>query len=563
MKLSERYEQWKAAERRRRPELPGSHEGRARVALCYPNSYAVGMANLGYQAVWGLLAEHPRVHCDRLFLPETEDLARIRERREVLTTIEAGYPAAEAHLLAFAISFESDYLNLLSMLRLMELPLRRAARSASDPVVLVGGIGPTLNPHAVSEFADVLFLGEFEPAVERLAELSHALAMGELSKDGFLAQLRPEEGFYVPSRPETASALPVRATEFDRVAWSEFLSPHSQFPNMTLVELERGCPFSCRFCAAGYAYGNSRRHPLDRMVALVDESIECFGFDSSGGAPHQFGLIGGALTEYKWIRPLAEYIVRERGARFSLSSMRLKRLDPELLRLLAECGQRQVTVAPETGSERLRRVIKKNYTDEEVLESVRLSVGAGLWNVKLYSMIGLPTETDEDVDALRSLTDRCRTVMVEAAKQAGRRPGNIILSVGPFVPKPGTPFERAPLCNPAIIQQRYKFLEKAIRRIPNATVRFEGVNNSYLETFLSRLGPGDADLLERVHEKFWEGYGLNRVIKTFREELDARVFGWESKDSFVWQSAQDEKVRDWLGKEWTSANEGRISIARS
>ncbi|MEW6774879.1 MAG: radical SAM protein, partial [Bdellovibrionota bacterium] len=510
---------------------------------------------LGYQTVWSLLAKQSLVHCDRVFLPEPEDFPALKERGGELLGFDSLRPAREAHLVAFAVSFESDYLNVLSMLRLLGIPPLRKDRTAGHPVLLAGGIGPTLNPHALTEFFDAIYLGEFEPAAESFGRLSHALAMGELSKDEFLMQLRPEDGFLVPLRPETYGAHPNRLNDLNSApAWSEFVTPHSEFPNKVLVELERGCPFSCRFCAAGYAYGASRRLELPLLEKIVDEALERFGREETS-----FGLIGGALTEYKWIVPLARYIAEEKNAKFSLSSMRLKRIDPELLSLLAKSGQRQVTVAPETGSERLRNVIKKNYSDAEVLESVRLAVEAGLSNVKLYSMAGLPTETDDDIRALADLARRCREVMVLAAKGKGRRPGEVIVSVGPFVPKPGTPFERAPFAGEEVLERRYELLRDLLRREPNTELRTEGIRNAYLETFLSRLTEADVPLLLQLHEHYWNGESLGKMLRAFSSEIDRRVFGWESKDEFAWQSVQDEKTQARLEREWHAALDGRIS----
>ena len=557
MSLRQTYAAFRAAERKRDASLPGSAEGRARIALCYPNRYSVGMSNLGYQAVWSQLARHPRVHCDRVFLPEENDLTELREGRGELLTLEAEWPAAHGSLVAFGVSFESDYLNVLTMIRLMGLAREREQRTDADPVLIAGGIGPTLNPYGLTRFFDALFMGEFETVTEEFAEASHALAMGEISRAEFLAGLKPERGWLVPGREDARYAAAQRYEDFEgNPAWSEILTPHSEFPNRVLVELERGCPFSCRFCAAGYAYGSSRRHSLETMKRVVDEGIAAFG----GEEPPSFGLIGGALTEYRWIVPLARYIVEERGARFSLSSLRLKKIDPELLELLAKCGQRTITVAPETGSERLRAVIKKNYSDEEVLHSVRVAVEAGLYNVKLYSMIGLPSETDADMDALVSLTRRCREVMVEAARAKGARPGSIILSTGPFVPKPGTPLERAPFGDPKVLERRFKHLESALRREPNTTLRTEPVRNAYLETFLSRLREEDAPLLLKLHDLLWEGESLRRALKQLSSEIDARVFADLGEGPLPWQNAQSEKERGILDREWRAARAEKVSI---
>lgn len=556
MSLRETYAAFRAAERKRDPALPGSAEGRARVALCYPNRYSVGMSNLGYQAVWSQLARHPRVHCDRVFLPESEDLEELREGRGELLTLDAQWPAADANLIAFGVSFESDYLNVLTLMKLLGLSREREERAETDPVVIAGGIGPTLNPYGLTRFFDALFMGEFETVTDEFAEASHRLAMGEISKAEFLDGLKPERGWLVPGRADARAAVAQRDEDFENhPAWSEILTPHSEFPGRVLVELERGCPFSCRFCAAGYAYGNSRRHSLETMKRVVDEAFAAFGAEE---AP-SFGLIGGALTEYRWIVPLARYIVEERGASFSLSSLRLKKINGELLELLARCGQRTVTIAPETGSERLRKVIKKNYSDEEVLDSVRVAVEAGLHNVKLYSMIGLPTETDEDIDALISLTRRCREVMVDVARRKGIRPGSVILSTGPFVPKPGTPLERAPFCDPKVLEQRFKKLEQALRREPNTTLRTEPVRNAYLETFLSRLSEADAPLLLQFHDLLWDGQSLRRAMKLLKAEIDARVFA-DYGEGLPWHAAQSDKERDVLEREWRAARAGQVSI---
>ena len=421
------------------------HGDRLRVALCFPNTYFVGMSNLGFQTIYRLFNERDDVVCERVFLPPKQELAAQLASGARAVTLESQSPISDFDVFAFSVSFEWDYPNVVTMLRLAGLPVYAEERSPGHPLVLIGGAVTFVNPEPLAPFADVVAAGEGEVLVPELVSAYSAAT----SRQDLLRQLATSRGFYVPSaydisygadntiasvtaRPDTNAAATVRKAAVkstDRLdpPHTSIFTPDTEFGSRFLIEVVRGCANLCRFCWAGYNYLPVRAFPADRILSLAEAARQ-----HSARA----GLVSIALCDHPEIERI---LTNLSGMGYSISpaSLRLDDLTDTIVSLLQKSGERTLTIAPETGSDRLRRVINKTVTNEEILDRAELIFANGIENLKLYFMIGLPTETDEDLESIRELTLQMRDRMLKHARSRGRL-GRIIGSVNPLIPKPGT-----------------------------------------------------------------------------------------------------------------------------
>ncbi len=404
------------------------HGDRLRVALAFPNTYWVGMSNLGFQTVYRLFNACDDIVCERVFLPPKQELAELLSSRTPLLTLESQTPVGELDVLAFSVSFEWDYVNILTLLRLAGIPLRAADRGPRHPLIVIGGAVTFVNPEPLAPFADVVAAGEGEVLVPSLARaFQQATDRGDL-----LRLLASERGFYVPAfyepryavdgtltgyagAPGAAGPMPVRkaavkTTEaLDPPATSIF-TPETEFGSRFLVEVVRGCANLCRFCWAGYNYLPVRPFPAGRILQLAE---------AARPYASRVGLVSIALCDHPDIERILARL-HEMGYAISPASLRIDDLTEPIVRLLRASGERGVTIAPETGSDRLRRVINKTVTNDEVLDRADLIFASGFENLKLYYMIGLPTETDDDLVAIRDLTLQMRDRMLAHARPRGQ-----------------------------------------------------------------------------------------------------------------------------------------------
>jgi radical SAM superfamily enzyme YgiQ (UPF0313 family) len=542
------------------------HGGRLRVALAFPNTYWVGMSNLGFQTVYRLFNDRDDIVCERVFLPPKQELADLIASRATLLTLESQTPVGELDVLAFSVSFEWDYVNVLTLLTLAGIPRYAAERSVHHPLVVVGGAVTFVNPEPLALFADVIAAGEGEVLVPTLADAFRE----STDRRSLLERLSLERGFYVPSfyqpqyapdgslsgylpSPDAPPSLPlpvrkaaVRTTDaLDPPATSIF-TPETEFGSRFLVEVVRGCANLCRFCWAGYNYLPVRAFPTDRILELA-----------SAARTHasRVGLVSIALCDHPDIERILARLY-EMGYSISPASLRLDDLNEPIVRVLHASGERGITIAPETGSDRLRRVVNKTVTNDEILEKTDLIFANGFENLKLYYMIGLPTETDDDLVAIRDLTLQMRERMVVHARARGQI-GRIVGSVNPLIPKPGTAYQWLPMEDPAITDRKIKRLRSLMAGIDNVYFNIKSERHSYYQALLSlgdrRVAPA-IDAAQRNGQNWRAAVaesGVDADFFIFRDRSRDAVLPWDIIDGGMkasfYRSEYDKAIRE----EWT------------
>ena len=476
--------------------------GKIAVALVYPNTYTVGMSNLGFQTIYRHLNALPDVVCERLFLPDPEDIDELGRTGSVPISLESFRPLTDFHMVGFSVTYEGDYVNTLRLLALAGIPLRADDRRPHDPLVLMGGVCAFSNPEPMAPFMDAIAVGEGE---ELVTELIAAYRTGADDRERFLDALAAIEGVYVPSRyvvvyapdggvgevrPLGAAPAIVTKRRLRNVNAFETVdavkTPNAEYGHMALLEVGKGCGRGCRFCLEGQVYRPVRHRSVDALretVARIAASGE-----------KRVGLVGACVSDYPWIGELLK-IVEDNGLELSISSIRADSLTDDLVAALARGGHRTLTIAPEAGTERLRRAIRKAITDEQILTACDLVRAHGIPNLKTYFMIGQPTETLADVEAIPLLAER----MLERLRvldPSGKPFGRLTLSVSSFVPKPWTPFQWAPFDGAESLQAKLEIVKRGARRFSNVRVLHENPREAALQALLARGDRRVAGFLE-------------------------------------------------------------------
>ena len=513
------------------------HGNRLRVALAFPNTYWVGMSNLGFQTVYRLFNAEDEIVCERFFLPPKQELAALSAARTPLLTLESQTPVGEFDVVAFSVSFEWDYVNVLTMLRMAGIPARATERTPRHPLVVVGGAVTFVNPEPLALFADVIAAGEGEALVPGLRRaFSEATDRADL-----LRRCATERGFYVPSHYEPEYAgdgtiagykptapenvpLPVhkaalKTTEAVDPPATSIFTPDTEFGSRFLVEVVRGCANLCRFCWAGYNYLPVRAFPADRILELAEQARRYAS---------RAGLVSIALCDHPEIERILARLL-ELGYGISPASLRLDDLTEPIVRMLRQSGERSITIAPETGSDRLRRVVNKTVTNDEILESAELIFSNGIESLKLYYMIGLPTETDEDLVAIRDLTLQLKERMMKYAKPRGRV-GSITGSVNALIPKPGTAYQWIPMEDAAVTERKMKRLRSLMAGIDNVYFNIKSERHSYYQALLSL---GDRRVAPVIEAAERNGQNWRAAVAETGVDADFYIFRDRSRDAFL------------------------------
>ncbi len=536
---------------------------RTPVALVYPNSYFVGMSNLGLHIVYELLNERDDVACERVFLPERKDLRRYENTRTPLMSIENQMPLHDFSIVAFVLSFEMDYFNVMQMLTLGKVKVKAAERTEKDPLVIAGGPCATFNPEPLSGVVDAFVIGEGEVIMPAFMDAWHEAKAQGMSREEMLCHIAKVPGIYVPSlyehhydeagRLAAIEALPGAPERVSR-QWVQDLDAHpahtvvitdnTEF-NFYLIETARGCGRHCRFCMAGYCFRRPRNRSLGAITREVKDALK---------HKRRIGLMGAAISDYPEINELCREILGE-GLSMSVASFRADSVTQELVDSLAQSGLKTLTMAPEAGSKRMRAVINKGIEEEHLFQAMEMGIAAGIRNFRLYIMIGLPFEQEEDIEAIIDLANRLKDYMEEKGAK-----GTLTLSVNPFIPKPFTPFQWKAMADRKYVEHAFKHMTQSLRKRKNIIVNVESPKEAYVQGVLARGDRRVAEALLMAHElggskafkRAMKECGLSMETYLYREREETELFPWERLDMGF--------TRDYLYAELKKADGQRPTI---
>ena len=515
------------------------HAGQ-KVAIVYPNTYFVGMSNLGLHIIYEEINLRNDSVCERIFLPEKKELEAYDKTKTPLMSVETQRRMHQFDVVAFDVTFEMDYFHIPLMLRHGRVPIMGKDRTEFDPIVIAGGPCATFNPEPFADFIDAFIIGEGEGIVSRVLDIIRDGKMEGLDRHAILRQLANVPGVYVPSLYvpiysedgefkgyDIADGAPKMIKRHFEMLTSGgetvVATNYTEFGAMYIIEVARGCGRHCRFCMAGYCFRVPRVRPLDILKEGVDRA-EKLG--------KKVGLMGAAISDYPEVDELVTYI-RSKDMRYSCASLRADSLTQAVVDGLADSGQKTITIAPETGSERLRRVINKGISEEHLQNAATLSAKSGIQHMRLYIMIGLPTETDEDIEAIVGLAERTQAHMAEVGCK-----GRLTLSINPFIPKPFTPFQWMAMDNQKTVEKKLQYIKKALQKNRRIEVLVESPKEAYIQGVLARgdrrlgavLAACAADRGSKSFKAEMKAAGLDMDEMNYRERSFDEFLPWSHLD---------------------------------
>jgi len=546
-----------------------SWDNRIKVALVYPNTYPVGMSNLGFQTVYKQLNQIEHVVCERSFLPQNSPT-----QNRSIVTLESGKHLSDFDIIAFSISFENDYPNILTVLEMANLPFKTSQRPVSHPLIIAGGVACFLNPEPLAPFIDVFFIGESEPMLAAFFDLFDPGANREKNLKNLARQI---PCLYVPSfyavsykadgtlrafEPQADVPTKIKrayARDLSQISTnSAIITPRTTFADTFLIETSRGCSHGCRFCCAGFIYRPPRFRTSESILNTLQKGADL---------THKFGFVGAAVSDLPGIRELCNRILQTytpddpRPAsdfKISFSSLRADALSPELLELLRKGNVKTVSIAPDAGSERMRRVINKGIDQAAILDAAERLVLNGIPNLKLYFMVGLPTETFSDVDAIVALCKRVKHRFLKSS-QARKRIGEITVSLNSFVSKPFTPFQWIAMDDVRQLKNKIKRVKLGLKRVANVRVHADIPRWAYVQGLLARGDRKVADILAMAH------HNKGNWAKTLKESpvnADFYVLRERALDELLpWDFIDHGLKSAFLKKEYQKALDGQTSPA--
>ena len=533
------------------------HAGQ-KVAIVYPNTYFVGMSNLGLHIIYEEINLRNDSVCERIFLPEKKELEAYDKTKTPLMSVETQRPMHQFDVVAFDVTFEMDYFHIPLMLRHGRVPIMGKDRTEFDPIVIAGGPCATFNPEPFADFIDAFIIGEGEGIVSRVLDIIRDGKMEGLDRHTILRQLADISGVYVPSLYvpiysedgefkgyDIAEGVPKTIKRHFEMLTSGgetvVATNYTEFGAMYIIEVARGCGRHCRFCMAGYCFRVPRVRPLDILKEGV-ERAEKLG--------KKVGLMGAAISDYPEVDELVNYI-RSKDMRYSCASLRADSLTQAVVDGLADSGQKTITIAPETGSERLRRVINKGISEEHLQNAATLSAKSGIQHMRLYIMIGLPTETDEDIEAIVGLAERTQAHMEKVGCK-----GRLTLSINPFIPKPFTPFQWMAMDNQKVVEKKLQYIKKALQKNRRIEVLVESSKEAYIQGVLARgdrrlgavIAACAADRGSKSFKSEMKAAGLDMDNMNYRERSFDEFLPWSHLDmgmqegylEMEWQRSLDE-----------------------
>ena len=513
--------------------MKNKEDVRLRVAFCFPDTYEIGMSNMGMRILYGVMNEMDGVWCERVFAPWGDMEAQMRQAQLPLYALESQDPVRDFDLVAFTIGYEMSYTNILNMLDLAGIPLYARERSGLHGLVFAGGVC-AVNPEPLADFIDFFSIGEGEEMTPEILRLYERAKAEDWTKERFLRAVAQIEGVYVPSLYEhhygedgtlaeivPLDGAPEKVTkriikDLDRAYYpAKTMVPSTEIVHdRTNLEVFRGCIRGCRFCQAGFCYRPVRPKHASTLYRQAVEALEYSG-------NHEINLSSLSTSDYKQLEPLADRLMdycEANKINLSLPSLRADNFSRELMLKVQRLRKSSLTFAPEAGTQRLRDAINKNVTEEEILTTCANAFSGGWNSVKLYFMLGLPTETDEDVLGIADLVWKIIQTWKEYAVNK-KRGLSINLATAFFVPKPFTPFQWEAQITPAEYMRRVRLLQGALHS-KSVDYRYHGSDLSYLEAVLAR---GDRRLGD---------------VLAYAVRHGARLDGWDEYfDNEIWMGA--------------------------
>ncbi len=535
-KLIEKAESLLAKERGTVFKDPG---GKISICLVYPNTYHVGMSNLGFQGIYGLLNRRDDVVCERAFLPDESDIGEYRRTATPVFSLESKRPLNEFDIVAFSLSFENDYPNALKILSLSKIPLTSAQRGDYYPLIIAGGVCVSFNPEPMAPALNLIFIGEAEDSLDEFMEVYKRAS----SRRDVLENASRIGGIYVPSwyevhygedgtiscRDAKQGTPPVVRKRYIKdlslsPLSTSVITAQTEFSGMHLIEIMRGCPWSCRFCLVGNFFNPPRRKDIGQVISEIENGRR---------SADKIGIIGPSLSDY----PRIQEILCMDGVQFSITSLRASGRSAELIRLLK--GHKSVSIAPEAGTDRLRKVINKQVTEHDILSTAGVLFASGIETLRLYFMIGLPTETDDDIAGIIELAKKVRSLDNKVG---------IVLSVSTFVPKPFTPFQWHPMEKLDPVKKKIRLIKKSLES-KGIKVFHDVPKYAHMQGLFSLGDRRVFPVIERMVEtddyrKACSDEGVELDYYVFRKKTFSEMLPWD----FIDIGVPKEKIWEEYGK---------------
>jgi len=503
------------------------------VALIYPNSYYLGMSNLGVHAVYKLLNSELRVVCERVFYEKDDKHAPV--------AIESGRPLADFAVIAFSISYELDYFNVVNILKASGIPLYAADRDETHPLIIAGGPCVTANPIPLAPFFDCFCIGEAEALLPAMIPvlLENILPPAEVSRDDLLKTLASLPGIYVPASHAENPVVRQYADNIDEFpTTSVILTTDTELGDLYLIEAERGCQHGCRFCLVNTAFAPMRFRSVDDVLKQARRGLS---------QRRRIGLVGPAVSDHPQINELLGGLNQLR-AEISISSLRIGSLSSDILDSLTRGKTQSIAIAPEAGSQRLRDLINKGTSESDILEAADRIAGQRFTQLKLYFIIGLPTETDEEAEDIVKLTLAIKDRLDR--KQSGIR---VTLNVTPFVPKAGTPFQWLPMASQDALTGRLAILSSTLP-LKGIKLNEESPAWSHIQGVLARGDERIAGVLANMEEVTLAGW--RKAVESSDIDIDYYINQrWDTEQKLPWSVIDSRMKTERLCKELEKALE--------
>ncbi len=555
-----------------------------RIAFAFPDLYEIGISNLGLRILYDRINRYTGQNflADRVYAPETDFRDQLKEHGMPLYGVESFKPLKEFDLIAFSLQYELSYPTILSMLEMAFIPYKSSERTDDDPFVIAGGPG-SYNPEPVSEFIDAFIIGDGETVIIEILETINESKKSGFSREEILKKLSALKGVYVPffyssdkpfSKPvpkikEIPQKIDKRINDIDNIDYPvDFPVPLSSAAHdRAVIEIRRGCGRMCRFCQPCFVNFPVREKSPENIIHLVDESIKNTGYE-------EYSLLSLSSNDYGCIENLVRTLNEKHapnGTSISLPSQRADKFNLELAELVQTVRKSTITIAPEAGTQRLRNVINKNLSEQQIIDAAMSVYKAGWQNIKLYFIIGLPTETFEDLDGIFELL---KTIGTEARKVKSElnlsKNLSVTCTVSIFVPKPFTPFQWTGQENHNSLYEKIRYLKDKARFLKGVKLNFHDIFLSRLEAVFSRGDRRLNALIEEVHKKgsyldAWREHFNKKLWIEAAQELNIDLEEYAEKqfnhnDELPWDIINTGVNKNWLIQDFNKAIEEKTAV---